>query len=299
MLKRAKNNKIIAQCITLLIPENEINLKYNYRGKIMYTSSLANVLYNPKRTNRIVEIIVEHALKGRKILVLGEYIKHLKDIMKGVIKREEEESRKIADKKGRKEAKPVLDKFMPLLPSELKNIVLNYVKRDIETPAFTYGLYIGEMKNEARKESETKDVILGTYKLASVGMDIPHLNTLIMASPRKEIEQSVGRILRKEDDAAAVKPLIIDIIDNHGIFANQSRVRKRFYKEYGYTIEYLRMKPVTGEITSKRVVRTSAPKVDLSIKGKKGKKGKTKQTKLKTFLGTEIPDVCLLSDSED
>lgn len=99
----------------------------------------------------------------------------------------------------------------------------------------TTGLYIGEMKNDKRKISEACDIILGTYKLASVGMDIPALNTLVMVSPRKEIEQSVGRILRKQKSEAGFSPLIVDIIDNHGVFKSQSLERKKFYKQYGYT----------------------------------------------------------------
>jgi superfamily II DNA or RNA helicase len=112
----------------------------------------------------------------------------------------------------------------------------------------TCGLYIGEMKNADRKVSEAKDVILGTFKLASVGMDIPSLNTLLLASPRKEIEQSVGRILRKDHE---VHPLIIDIIDNHNVFKSQARERKKFYKTYGYTVVHIHVEP-NGTIKSSR-----------------------------------------------
>ena len=64
-------------------------------------------------------------------------------------------------------------------------------------------------------------------------MDIPALNTLVMVSPRKEIEQSVGRILRKQKSEAGFSPLIVDIIDNHGVFKSQALERKKFYKQYG------------------------------------------------------------------
>lgn len=268
-MKREKNSEIIAQCITLLIPEDEIQIKYNYRGKVMYTSSLSNVLYNDKRSDRIVEMIVDHAMKGRKILILGEYIKHLKDLMKRLIKRETEERAKIV-KCRIEEALKGLNMVIPLAaaPLEVKHMILKSLEDSFEEYIFTYGLYLGEMNIEQRSISEGKDVILGTYKLASVGMDVPHLNTLIMASPRKEIEQSVGRIMRKED--GEIKPLIIDIIDNHGMFKNQSRTRKKFYKEYGYTIEHIRMMPETGKITSKRIVRANIPKINTELeKGQK------------------------------
>ena len=53
------------------------------------------------------------------------------------------------------------------------------------------------MKAKDRKESENKSVVLGTYNMASEGMDIPSLDTVILASPRSDIRQSIGRILRK------------------------------------------------------------------------------------------------------
>lgn len=325
MLKRKKNDKVVAKCITLLLPEDELNIKYDRRGKIMYTSTLANIMYNPKRTNRIVEMIIDNVKKGRKILVLGEYIKHLKDIMKRLVLREEQEHHAIVCK-NMERAREGLDESDAFFPQDVKNIVLQYLKDSFDEYSFTYGLYIGEMNNEERKVSEQKDVILGTYKLASVGMDIPHLDTLIMASPRKDVEQSVGRVMRKESHMPGNKPLIIDIIDNHGMFASQSRFRKKLYKKEGYTIEHIRMEPVSGKITSKIVKKSkpptedtkdnkkgsrqptldgfakAVPTVDLNSKGDSRikftiKKPKTpkKPSKKKNV---DIGDECLLSDSE-
>ncbi len=84
--------------------------------------------------------------------------------------------------------------MMGLHPRLGSNSILRYLPKDIGkyiaslimTPV-TCGLYIGEMKNDQRKVSEEKDIILGTYKLASIGMDIPSLNCLVFASPRKDI----------------------------------------------------------------------------------------------------------------
>ena len=82
-----------------------------------------------------------------------------------------------------------------------------------------YGFYVGGMKEKQLQESETKRVILATYAMSSEGMDIPSLNTLILASPMSEVEQSVGRILRK--DHANLVPLVYDIADNFSVFINQ------------------------------------------------------------------------------
>ena len=59
------------------------------------------------------------------------------------------------------------------------------------------GFYVGGMKALQRKDSEEKDIILGTFNMASEGMDIADLDTVILASPKSDIRQSIGRILRK------------------------------------------------------------------------------------------------------
>lgn len=96
------------------------------------------------------------------------------------------------------------------------------------------GFYIGGMKEEALKKSEQCRVILGTYSMSSEGMDIPTLNTLIMASPKSDIEQSIGRILRKQHN---ICPEVYDIVDCFSIFSNQSNKRKTLYLKKGYPIK--------------------------------------------------------------
>jgi len=59
--------------------------------------------------------------------------------------------------------------------------------------------------------------------MAAEALDIKTLTTLIMATPKTDIEQSVGRILRDKHS----NPIVVDIIDNHDLFQNQWRKRKR------------------------------------------------------------------------
>ena len=42
--------------------------------------------------------------------------------------------------------------------------------------------------------------------MASEGMDIPKLNTIILASPKSDVVQSVGRILREKADKRKFHP---------------------------------------------------------------------------------------------
>ena len=95
------------------------------------------------------------------------------------------------------------------------------------------GLYIGGMKEKELKSAESKKVMLSTYAMTSEGFDNPELNTLIFATPKTNIEQSVGRILRKVHD---IDPIIIDLIDNYSLFKIQGYQRRYFYKNKQYTI---------------------------------------------------------------
>jgi superfamily II DNA or RNA helicase len=79
------------------------------------------------------------------------------------------------------------------------------------------GYYIGGMKESSLKETETKKVVIATYAMAAEALDIKTLTTLIMATTKTDIEQSVGRILREKHSS----PIVVDIIDSHDLFKNQ------------------------------------------------------------------------------
>jgi superfamily II DNA or RNA helicase len=102
------------------------------------------------------------------------------------------------------------------------------------------GFYMGGMKEEELKESESKRFVLGTYAMASEAMDVPGLDTLVFASPKSDIEQSVGRILRLKEKDRRYTPLIIDLMDPH--FPNPSRKRRQYYRRYEYVIETTKQK---------------------------------------------------------
>ena len=98
--------------------------------------------------------------------------------------------------------------------------------------------YIGGMKELERESgAQTSQVILASYSMASEAMNIKTLNTVILASPRTNVEQSTGRILRTRISERIVQPLIIDIIDPHDPLLNQWRHRESYYKKCKYTIE--------------------------------------------------------------
>jgi superfamily II DNA or RNA helicase len=93
------------------------------------------------------------------------------------------------------------------------------------------GFYVGGMKAAARAVTETQmRVILATFSMASEGMDIPRLDTLVLCSPKSDVVQSVGRILRRPGNAATV----YDVLDAH--FEGAARARRQHYASAGFTV---------------------------------------------------------------
>jgi superfamily II DNA or RNA helicase len=98
------------------------------------------------------------------------------------------------------------------------------------------------VKSDKRAEfCSTKRVLIATYAMCKEGFDVPTLNTLLMATPRPDIDQIVGRILRVEKSARTVHPLILDIVDPQ--FRRQFQERNGLYKKRNYTVTKMSLPP--------------------------------------------------------
>lgn len=96
----------------------------------------------------------------------------------------------------------------------------------------TVGYYVGGMKEAALKKTESCKIVIATYSMAAEALDIKTLTTLILATPKTDIVQAVGRILRVKHE----RPLVIDIIDSHDLFANQWQKRRKYYISNKYKV---------------------------------------------------------------
>ena len=96
------------------------------------------------------------------------------------------------------------------------------------------GYYVGGMSEIELKKSEKKQVILASFSMASEALDIPSLNAEFLITPKTDIVQSVGRVLRAKH--AFSDPIIYDIKDNHNVFEKQWLKRKTYYKKQNYNI---------------------------------------------------------------
>ena len=99
----------------------------------------------------------------------------------------------------------------------------------------TVGYYVGGMKQCNLQETESKQIVLATYAMAAEALDIKTLSTLVMITPKTDIIQSVGRILRVKHE----NPIVVDIVDKHDVFQKQWAQRRRFYKKCGYRIRHI------------------------------------------------------------
>jgi len=104
----------------------------------------------------------------------------------------------------------------------------------------------GSTKNTDRKEqydeisTATNKVIIATYGVAAVGINIPRIFNLVLIEPGKSfvrVIQSIGRGIRKAEDKDSVQ--IWDITSSCKFAKRHLGARKKFYKEanYPYNIE--------------------------------------------------------------
>jgi superfamily II DNA or RNA helicase len=149
------------------------------------------------RNNLIINTIFEISKhENRKILILSGRIAHLEYLKEQVDK---------------------------LLNDTKSNIKTNY--------------YIGKSTKDDRKDAEVNgDILFASYSMAHEGLDIPRLNTIILATPQKDVVQAIGRIMRKTQINCVVNPLIIDLCDELSIFNFYSEARTKLYLSNDYKI---------------------------------------------------------------
>lgn len=112
----------------------------------------------------------------------------------------------------------------------------DFIKENkLKTKAY---LYIGPTKSNQRREAEQHgDIIFATYGMAQEGLDIKRMNTLVMATPKKDVVQTVGRIMRELMAVNSVRPLIIDIADSIQGFEKWNGQRNNIYNKCDYDVQ--------------------------------------------------------------
>lgn len=126
---------------------------------------------------------------------------------------------------------------------------LEEIEKGLE--GFEIAYYIGGMKEAFREEGAAKArILLASYAMASEAMNIKSLNTVVLASPRKNVEQSTGRILRTRVSERTVVPVIVDIVDSHSMYKSQWKKRLAYYRRCKYKLENFNTEPVDEPVVS-------------------------------------------------
>lgn len=98
-------------------------------------------------------------------------------------------------------------------------------------PGNEIGYYVGGMSPKELSFTKQRPVVLGTYKMCSTGTDVPTWDTLVMATPRADVKQAIGRVLRAV--AGKKQPVIFDLVDSDAIFQGFHLSRLKQYYSVG------------------------------------------------------------------
>lgn len=102
------------------------------------------------------------------------------------------------------------------------------------------GYYISQKTNDKAKAAaaldwaKTRKVVLATFAMTKEGTNVPHWDTLVLASPRADVKQAIGRVMRMMKDKKT--PVVLDLIDHNSIFKTYGMSRLKQYYSVGAEI---------------------------------------------------------------
>jgi len=103
------------------------------------------------------------------------------------------------------------------------------------------GFYIGaqtKAEREAREREKVKPIIFTTYNMMGEGTSIDWIDTCLLAMPRSNVTQPVGRIRREYPDKA--QPVVMDVQDNDSpVFSGYAASRVKWYRSIGCEIKQM------------------------------------------------------------
>jgi len=167
--------------------------KFRWNGEVNTGKLISLIAEDDRRTVSVLHYAVRAAAVGRKILILTERRKHV-DIM---------------------------------------HMSLAGLFEDKEWDDMLVSKYVGGMKQEELDEAAKAEVIVATYQMAQEGLDIPDLDTLLLATPKTSVTQAVGRILR--DHPEKQEPVVLDFVDARiDVLGAYWGSRRKKYAALGY-----------------------------------------------------------------
>ena len=179
--------------------ENDIVQHKDRRGNVNMSRLITDVSKSKIRNQFIVKEVIKLLYEKRRIIVFSDRVLHCKT-----------------------------------LNHVVNQTIQKYNLKKDDGTFFTSNVFIGGMKDEDYMASKECDVIFATYGLAKEGFDHPVLDTEIFATPKSDVVQVIGRILRQKNPN---EPLIIDLIDKQfSAFKGMYYKRRSYYKSKEYKL---------------------------------------------------------------
>lgn len=283
--KQKPNDNVKTMIYQFSSTNPKYKLYWNWFGKTTPNTSKTTTEIGmiQERNITIANIVHEIRLRSeiRKILILSERLPHLNCLEMLISEQIAKDKQQYSSlKKLKKSIKKLIKKykldlsnintqldetadksFKKILKKQIKNLnemisenrlLLKSLKPQLKKfkkykfHKHTTGYYIGGMKDDELEDSEKADIIFATFPMASEGLDIPELNCVLLASPRTNVQQSTGRILRQLD--YEYQPLIIDIDDQLQFLSGQGKKRREYYDSCKYILEYYKVDPESYQI---------------------------------------------------
>lgn len=101
------------------------------------------------------------------------------------------------------------------------------------------GFYIGaqtKAEREQREREKVKPILFTTYTMMGEGTSIDWLDACLLAMPRANVTQPVGRIRREFPDKG--EPVVLDVVDQDSpVFSGYAASRLRWYESIGAVVK--------------------------------------------------------------
>jgi len=213
------------------------------RGKEVNFDKMRKVLANDgTRNHKIISRICQVHFNSlstptkRKAVGFSHLVDHVQDLKIGLLAA----------------YKVILEKNIALggekyeIRKPFKNVDQIWSVEDNPELKFSVGLYVGEMHLSEGKKYKLKkadraaaaecDVILATYQMMEEGVDIPRMDKAYFLTPKGDIEQALGRILRAHSDKNI--PSAEYFFDPFSVHLSQGLKALEYLKALGYVISW-------------------------------------------------------------
>lgn len=97
--------------------------------------------------------------------------------------------------------------------------------------------YVGGLTEARREKAKRARIVLATYKMCSEATDAPWWDTAVLGTPRSDVVQIAGRVLREYPGKN--DPVIFDLVDvSSPVFKKYYAGRAKFYQKVGAKMIY-------------------------------------------------------------